>query len=262
MNFASYNIGIFDSGIGGISVLKKTIELLDNETFVYFGDSKNSPYGSKGKEEIINLCINICNFLIFENNCKAIVVACNTASSAAINNLRQVFEPRIPIVGIEPAIKPAINFTSQTRGRGYILLLATPFTIKGEKLKGLINRYGYNSIKLVALDKLAHMIEHNYSMGDIHSYLYSNLKRYVGITDAVVLGCTHYYFVREIIKNILGNVIAIFDGIEGTSRELRRRLVENNLINKQNINKSKRVYIYNSLNYDQVLNSYRILREV
>ena len=88
MNFKYKNIGVFDSGIGGISVLKSAISILPNEVFIYFGDSKNSPYGSKTQNEIIKLCINICNFLIYENNCKAIVVACNTASSAAINFLR------------------------------------------------------------------------------------------------------------------------------------------------------------------------------
>lgn len=261
MSFSSYNIGIFDSGIGGIAVLKKTIELLDNETFIYYGDSKNSPYGSKSKDEIIDLCINICNFLIFENNCKSIVVACNTASSAAINYLRKEFEPNIPIIGIEPAIKPAMNFVSLCNGNGGILVLATPFTIKGDKLQDLIKRYGCDSINLVALPNLAYMIEQNEPKSNIHNYLDEILRDYIGKVDAVVLGCTHYYFVRDIIKDILGHHVGIFDGIDGTSRELKRRLVENNLINKNKINESKRVYIYNSLGHDQVLNSYRILKE-
>ena len=125
----------FDSGIGGISILGKTMKLLENEVFIYFGDSRNSPYGSKSESELINLSINICNFLIFENNCKAIVVACNTASSAAIRFLRERYEPKIPIIGVEPAIKPAVEFVNSNNKKGYILLLATPFTVNGDKLR-------------------------------------------------------------------------------------------------------------------------------
>lgn len=261
MEFRSGNIGFFDSGIGGISVLIKTMKLLENETFIYFGDSKNSPYGSKSQTEIINLSIKICNFLIFENNCKAIVVACNTASSAAIKVLRERYEPKVPIIGVEPAIKPAVDFVDLNNKERYILLLATPFTVNGDKLKCLVNRYSNYKIECLALDRLAYMIEHNESEQVIFDYLYTELYRYIENVSCVVLGCTHYYFVENIIKNIFGKDVTIFDGSLGTAMELKRRLLENNLANDLD-NSSIKIHIYNSLNNDKVLYCYKILREL
>lgn len=259
MDFRNGNVGFFDSGIGGISILRKTMKLLENETFIYFGDSRNSPYGSKSKIEIINLSINICNFLIFENNCKAIVVACNTASSAAIKFLREKYEPEIPIIGVEPAIKPAVEFVNSNNKEGYILLLATPFTVNGDKLRRLINKYSKSTIECFALDYLAYMIEQNESEQNIYEYLYKELYKYINNISCIVLGCTHYYFVENIIKDIFGVKVKIFDGSLGTAMELRRRLIENNLINKTLINLDNRIQIYNSLNNEKVSYCHKIL---
>ncbi|BAK57231.1 glutamate racemase [Candidatus Arthromitus sp. SFB-mouse-Japan] len=262
MDFKNGSIGFFDSGIGGISILGKTMKLLENEVFIYFGDSRNSPYGSKSESELINLSINICNFLIFENNCKAIVVACNTASSAAIRFLRERYEPKIPIIGVEPAIKPAVEFVNSNNKKGYILLLATPFTVNGDKLRCLINKYSKNTIECFALDYLAYMIEHNESEQSIYDYLYERLHKYINNVSCIVLGCTHYYFVKNIIKDIFGEGVRIFDGSLGTAMELRRRLIENNLINKTIDNLNTRVQIYNSLDNEKVLRCHKILSGV
>ena len=261
MNFKNKNIGFFDSGVGGISVLKNAIKMLDNEIFVYFGDSKNSPYGSKSKDEIVKLCINICNFLIYENNCKAIVVACNTASSAAIKVLRSIYEPEIPIIGVEPAIKPAVENLVINNPKGKILLLATPFTTKGEKLKVLLNTYKDFNIECVALEQLAYMIEINLNKKLIYDYLYKILGSYKNTVDSVILGCTHYYFIKDILVYILGNKAKIYDGIVGTNKELRRRLVIKNIINNEPNNDLKKVYIYNSLNKENVLRSFELLNK-
>lgn len=258
MNFKNKNIGFFDSGIGGISVLKNAMETLKNEVFVYFGDSKNSPYGSKNKDEIIRLCINICNFLIYENNCKAIVVACNTASSAAIKTLREIYEPDVPIIGVEPAVKPAVE-SLKNKLNGKILVLATPFTINGEKLKFLLDKYKEFDIECVALEKLAYMIEINLNENLIYDYLYKILQSYRNKIDSVILGCTHYYFVKDILIKVLGDKVRIFDGIEGTNKELKRRLVLKN-IHKEVLNEdSKKVYIYNSLNNEKIYRCLELL---
>ena len=259
MNFKNKNIGFFDSGIGGISVLKNAIETLQNEVFVYFGDSKNAPYGSKNKDEIIRLCINICNFLIYENNCKAIVVACNTASSAAIKVLRSIYEPDIPIIGVEPAIKPAVENLRNNNPDGKILLLATPFTTKGEKLKFLLNKYNGFNIESIALDELAYMIETNLNKESIYDYLYKILNTYKNKVDSVILGCTHYYFIKDLLINILGEKVKIYDGIIGTNNELKRRLISKNINNDVYNKDLKKLYIYNSLDNKNVLRCYELL---
>ncbi len=259
MDFKHKNIGFFDSGIGGISVLKTALNLLKNEVFIYYGDSQNAPYGSKSQNEIIKLCINICNFLIYENNCKAIVVACNTASSAAIKVIREIYEPSIPIIGIEPAIKPAILHLKNNNINGKVLVLATPVTINGEKFRNALNNYEKYEIYSVALDDLAYMIEENLGKDKIKNYLYKELHKYIGNINCLVLGCTHYYFVVDILKEILGQDVEIFDGAYGTSNELKRRINVNKLKNNFLEGNTKRVYIYNSLNVSKIKRCYELL---
>lgn len=259
MSFKRKNIGFFDSGIGGISVLKNSISILPNESFVYFGDSKNSPYGSKLQSEIIRLSLKICNFLIYENNCKAIVVACNTASSASINFLREKYEPAIPIIGVEPAIKPSIKYIEENNLNGKILVLATPFTILGEKFKNLLKIYEKFNVKCVPLKDLAYMIEFNFNRNEIKNYLITELKDHLRDTSSIVLGCTHYYFVKDILKEIFHGDVKIFDGGEGTSAELNRRLILSNIKNCESVTKNKNVFIYNSLGYEGVKRSYELL---
>lgn len=259
MDFKYKNIGFFDSGIGGISVLKNAISILPNETFIYFGDSKNSPYGSKTKDEITKLCVRICNFLIYENNCKAIVVACNTASSASINFLREIYEPKIPIIGIEPALKPSIEYIDDNKLRGKVLVLATPFTILGDKFKKMLGLYKNFNVECVALHDLAYMLEFNFDKGKVKKYLYDELKHYVGKTSCIVLGCTHYYFAIDVLEDIFGMGIRIFDGSYGTSIELKRRLEEKHIKNDLMLNGRRNIFIYNSLGEDGVVRSNELL---
>ena len=129
-------IGIFDSGLGGISVLYEIHKLLPNESIVYYGDSGNAPYGVKSKEVVYELSKNICDYLIENEGVKAIVIACNTATSAAVDKLRGQYN--IPIIGMEPAIKPAIVGT-----KGAIVVLATEMTLKEEKFNNLLHSFEY-----------------------------------------------------------------------------------------------------------------------
>ncbi|MBM6837465.1 aspartate/glutamate racemase family protein, partial [Clostridium saudiense] len=129
MNKKEMPIGFLDSGLGGISVLREALKIMPNENYIYFGDSKNAPYGTKTKKEIRDLTFNTVEFLL-EKGAKGIVVACNTATSAAVAELRLVY-PDIPLVGIEPAIKPAVELSK----KGNILMMATPMTVKQDKFK-------------------------------------------------------------------------------------------------------------------------------
>ena len=128
-------IGFFDSGVGGLSVLKEAIKLMPNENYIYFGDSKNAPYGVKNVDDVKELTYNAFN-LLREKGAKAVVVACNTATSAAVADLRKDYKD-IPIVGIEPALKPAVELNRD----GAIVIMATPMTLREKKFGNLMNKY-------------------------------------------------------------------------------------------------------------------------
>lgn len=209
-------IGIFDSGLGGLSVLELALQTpkLKNESFLYYADRNHVPYGTRPKEQIISYSINSVEFLI-QKGAKAVIVACNTATSAAIKPLREQFD--IPIIGMEPAIKPALNNT-----KSKALLLATPVTIAGEKLDSLISstNNAKNLIK-IALPKLVEFAE----IGDFTS---QSLKEYLSSQldivkdeniDSVVLGCTHFNYFKDEILNILKGV-KFYDGNQGTINRL------------------------------------------
>ena len=216
-------IAVFDSGVGGISVLRELRKILPNENYIYFGDSKNAPYGMKTKEEVLALTLENAKYL-FHKGAKALVVACNTATSAAVRVLREMY-PEIPIVGIEPAVKPAVTVKENPR----VLVLATPMTIREEKFQNLMGRFKEQAeILPLPCPGLMDFVER----GELDSpafrkYLEELLYAYKkhGV-DAAVLGCTHYPFARDLIQDILGENVVIFDGGEGTARELKRRLVE------------------------------------
>ena len=216
-------IGFFDSGVGGLSVLREAVKLMPNEHYVYFGDSKNAPYGVKKVEEIKDLTYKAVEFLI-EKGAKAIVVACNTATSAAVASLRVTY-PSIPIIGIEPAVKPAVELNRP----GAIIIMATPVTLKEKKFKNLIAKYG-DKAEVVSMPcpELVEYVESGDLKGkDVREYLenkFANYKR--EDISSVVLGCTHYPFVKDIIKDIVGKDIPVIDGGLGTSKELKRKLEE------------------------------------
>lgn len=232
LEFQKQPIAVFDSGVGGVSVLKELVKIMPNEDYIYFGDSKNAPYGMKTKQEVLELTLH-CAKMLFEGTidrpAKGLVVACNTATSAGVRELRQIY-PNIPIVGIEPAVKPAVTY----KPNGQVLVMATPMTIREEKFRTLMGRYSKQA-KIIPLPcpGLMDFVER----GDLHSndfrkYLEELLYEYrVNKIDAVVLGCTHYPFAKELIQEILGKEVFVFDGGEGTAREMRRRLMEANLLN-------------------------------
>ena len=216
-------IAVFDSGVGGISVLRELRKILPNENYIYFGDSKNAPYGMKTKEEVLALTMENAKRL-FDQGAKALVVACNTATSAAVRVLRETY-PQIPIVGIEPAVKPAAAVKENPR----VLVLATPMTIREEKFQKLMARFEDQAqILPLPCPGLMDFVERgDFDSPAFRQYLEELLYAYKtqGV-DAAVLGCTHYPFAKALIQEILGENVVIFDGGEGTARELKRRLIE------------------------------------
>ncbi len=222
-------IAFFDSGVGGISVLREAVKILPNEDFLFFGDSANAPYGTKPIDEIRRLTLGHAD-RFREHGVKAIVVACNTATSAAINDLRQKHTD-IPVIGIEPALKPAALMGEHPR----VIVMATPLTVKGRKFHDLLGQYaGRADVIPLACPGLMEFVERgDIDSPEVTSYLKSLLVPHLKDThvDAIVLGCTHYPFVAPAIKRIAGDSVRIFDGGEGTARELKRRLTREHLLN-------------------------------
>lgn len=223
-------IGFMDSGLGGLSVLREAIKLMPSEKFIYYGDSLHAPYGIKSQDEIRKLTFHVVEYLL-SRNIKGLAVACNTATSAAVKILRTMY-PNLPIVGIEPAIKPAVL---QNHG-GRILVLATPMTIQQEKFHKLLNRYTEQAdIVPVACDGLMEFVERGELDGDyLNQYFAKHVSPFLTEnTEAIVLGCTHYPFLKSALKTFLGNKrIQLIDGSKGTVKELQRRLNEMQLLRK------------------------------
>ena len=225
MNQKRDPVGVFDSGIGGISTLREMIRELPDERFIYFGDTANAPYGTKKTEEVI-ACVRGVVDKLLEKRIKALVIACNTATGAAAATLRR--ELSIPVVGMEPALKPA----SKIRKSGSVLVLATPLTLHQEKFENLMKLYGQGAVK-VPCPGLMELVEQDDSPGALR-YLQDLFTRYpVEKVDAVVLGCTHYVFLKDMIRNLLPDRIAIMDGNAGTARQLRRVLEREGLLNEE-----------------------------
>lgn len=220
------SIGVFDSGIGGATVLKEIIKILPNENYIFYSDSKNNPYGDKTAEEIINLSDNIVK-LFLDKNCKAIVIACNTASAKAAKSLREKY-PKIPIIAIEPAYKMVYDFAYDK----VTLVMATKGTIESEKFHELFNKYNNHKTYLMPCPGLANVIEQG-NEKEIKKYLKDNLNQYAGKVHNVVLGCTHYPLIQNEIKEILGNV-EFFNGAPNLAKHLKDVLTENDLLNTSN----------------------------
>lgn len=218
-------VGVFDSGVGGISVLKALVEALPHESFLYFGDSAWAPYGEKPPEQVVERSRSIVKLLVGEG-CKAVVIACNTATSVAASILRAECSD-VPIVGVEPALKPAALDPMSRR----ILVMATPMTLRLEKYQQLAERWGSgNEIISVPCPGLAARIEKgDFGAADLADMLDGFLGEYRGAVDAVVLGCTHYSFVAEQIREAIGDV-PLYDGAAGTARQLARVLDERGLL--------------------------------
>ena len=248
LNKKEMPIGFLDSGLGGISVLREALKIMPNENYIYFGDSKNAPYGTKTKKEIRDLTFNTVEFLL-EKGAKGIVVACNTATSAAVAELRLVY-PDIPLVGIEPAIKPAVELSK----KGKILMMATPMTVKQDKFKYLLNIYKDKAdIVPIPCEGLMEFVENGVFEGEeLKAYLREKLSGYDSSnTSSIVLGCTHYPFVSEAIKNVIGNDVEIIDGGLGTAKEIKRRLAVKDLLNDSQ--EKGKIEVYNSSDEERVI---------
>lgn len=250
-------IGFFDSGLGGLSVLKKALEIMPNENYVYYGDSKNAPYGEKTSQEIRSLSFDATEFLM-KKDVKAIVIACNTATSAAVNELREYYK-EVPIIGIEPALKPAIEHNKT----GAIIVMATKATLTQEKFKKLMDEYGkHRNVIPLPCPGLVEFIESgNFNGDDVKEFLRERLNPYLTKEiSSIVLGCTHYPFIKDILQEIVGENVDIIDGSEGTVNELRRRLKENN--NETKSQKKGYVEIYNSLGDNGIINLSKKLLDI
>ena len=214
-------VGVFDSGVGGISVLKDLRRILPEEDFLYYGDTANAPYGTKTTAEVIRLCRRVVRTLL-GREIKALVIACNTATGAAAATLRKELE--IPVIGMEPALKPA----SLARKDRAVLVLATPLTLKQEKFRVLMEQYGEGAVK-VPCPGLMELVEAGDTDG-ARAYLQQLFEKYPAEqVDAVVLGCTHYVFLKDMIRSMLPERIVLTDGNEGTARQLDRVLRQEGL---------------------------------
>ena len=217
-------IGMFDSGVGGISVLRDAVRMLPHERFIFYGDNQNAPYGIKTQYEILN-CTQRAIQTLLERNVKALVLACNTATAAAAKELRAKLD--IPVIGMEPALKPA----SLLPGDGYVVVMATRMTLTQPKFLRLMERYGQNALP-VPCPGLMECVEAGVFSGPRVEGLLDRLLASVrGIpVKAVVLGCTHYPFLRGAISRCFAPGTPLIDGNLGTARQLRRRLEEEGLL--------------------------------
>lgn len=226
MDIRTKPIGLFDSGIGGTSIWKEIYHLLPNENYIYLADSSNAPYGQRSKEEIIDLSIKNTEFLL-DQNCKLIVVACNTATTNAIKELRALYN--IPFIGIEPAIKPAATHT-QTQTIG---ILATQGTLNSElftqslsKYKGIkiIEQVGHGLVQLIEDGKL----ESEEINVLLTTYLEPMLKANI---DCLVLGCSHYPYLVPQIRKILPDSVKIIDSGEAVARQVKNVMESKQMLN-------------------------------
>ncbi len=224
-------IAVFDSGVGGISVLRALVKEMPNENYWYFGDSLNAPYGTKSIEEVRELTFAHAKRFI-DGGAKALVVACNTATSAAVRLLREMY-PDFPIVGIEPALKPAVFCKDNPN----VIVMATPMTIREQKFHDLMDRYTDKAhIIPLPCPGLMEYIE----QGETESLELENFLKHLFAPfdkekiDAVVLGCTHYPFVALELKKVLGTKVQLFEGGPGTARETKRRINEIGMLSENN----------------------------
>ncbi|CUH97507.1 Glutamate racemase 2 [Propionispora sp. 2/2-37] len=223
-------IGFFDSGIGGITVLHDAIKLLPKEDYIYYADTANVPYGPKPKEEVRKYIFQAMEFII-RQQVKAVVIACNTATSVAIEALRSTYN--IPIIGMEPAVKPAVE--QNRHGNKRVLVTATALTLKEEKLKNLITRLDNEHIvDLLPLPGLVQFAESfEFNEGVVLPYLKEQLSTYeVNNYEAIVLGCTHFSFYKDMFRKLLPPGTSIIDGNRGTVNNLKRTLGERNALNE------------------------------
>lgn len=223
-------IGLFDSGVGGISVLREVQKLLPREQLIYYADSGHCPYGGKPREEIIARACIITEFLL-QQGVKLIVVACNTATIAAVEHLRATYP--VPFVGMEPAVKPAVAHTRSA----VVGVLATGASLAGEKFHKLVARHAHEGVRMITqpCPGLVECVERGDLDGQEPRRLvmqYTEPLLRAG-ADTLVLGCTHYPFLRPLIAEIVGPEVALLDTGEAVARQTRRLLEREQQLNEQ-----------------------------
>ncbi len=211
-------IAFFDSGIGGLSVLAEALRRFSGAEFLYFADEDHVPYGTKSRAEIVRLSLDAVGFLV-AHGADAVVVACNTATSAAISELRGAFS--VPVIGMEPAVKLAAD----SFGARPTLLIATPLTIAGEKLARLVGRLECETWSLA----LPHLVEFaqdlEFDSPAVRAYLQQELGQFeLTRLGSLVLGCTHFNYFKDVLREILPPHVRIIDGIDGTLNRLASEL--------------------------------------
>ena len=234
-------IGIFDSGIGGITVLKEILKILPNENYIYYSDSRNNPYGDKSDRKINELCENIVKLFI-KQKCKTIVIACNTASAKSAQYLRDRYQD-IPFIAIEPAYKMVYDYAYSEP----TLVMATKGTIESEKFNLLYHTYDNHKTILLPCVGLADIIEEG-NKDKIKAYLKEHLEPYRGKIKNVVLGCTHYPLIQEEMQEVLGQV-TFFNGAPYLAKHLQEILEGKDLAN--NMEKKGIIQFIDSSNDEQ-----------
>lgn len=229
-------VGVFDSGLGGLTVVSAITEVFNGADIFYVADTAHAPYGQKAPEQILKRCLEITNFLINKHEIEALIVACNTATSAAISYLRENF-PTLIVIGTEPGIKPAIEFTKT----GNVGVLATPATLKGDKYQLLVNQLSMNkSVRLFeqACPGLVEQIEKGEISSKTTTLMLEDWLKPMSLNsvDTIVLGCTHYPLVNETIKKIMGNKINLIDTGCAIAKRLKLLSENNGHINEGLLN--------------------------
>lgn len=214
------NIGIFDSGIGGLTLLHQAMVLLPQENYIFYADTDHVPYGTKSKEQVVSYVDEVIRFMM-AHQCKAVVIACNTATAVAAEVMRRTYE--IPIIGIEPAVKPAVEESDGKR----VMVVATPLTVREEKLHNLVARVDdEHLVDLLALPRLVEFAERGEFVSDeVTAYLKGQFAAYdLELYGELVLGCTHFNYFKDTFRRLMPDQVHIIDGSFGAVRQLARVL--------------------------------------
>ena len=220
------NIGIFDSGIGGVTLLHQAMVMMPHENFIFYADTAHVPYGTKTREQVISYADDAIHFLQ-SCGCKAVVIACNTATAAAAEQMRKKYT--FPIIGIEPAVKPAV---AESEGKR-VMVVATPLAVQEEKLKSLVARVdNAHLVDLLALPRLVEFAERGEFVSDaVSAYLEEQFFGYsLDAYGELVLGCTHFNYFKDTFRKLMPEQVHIIDGSIGTIRQLARVLESKGLL--------------------------------